>query len=109
MTGFYRNGLCESEKDDRGVHTVCVKITSEFLAYSKSAGNDLSTPVPEFDFQGLKPGDHWCLCASRWVEAMNEGFAPLVDLEATHERTLEFVSLEKLIKFAENPHVLKSL
>lgn len=100
MTGFYRNGCCESGDDDRGVHTVCAVVTVEFLHFSKSAGNDLSTPRPEFMFAGLKPGDRWCLCAARWVEAMQAGMAPKVVLEATNEKTLDFVPLEVLVKYA---------
>jgi uncharacterized protein len=100
LTGFYRNGCCESGDDDRGVHTVCAVVTDEFLHFSKSAGNDLSTPRPEFMFAGLKPGDRWCLCAARWVEAMQAGMAPMVVLEATNEKTLDFVPLDTLVKYA---------
>ncbi len=100
MTGFYRNGCCETGDDDRGVHTVCAVVTAEFLHFSKSAGNDLSTPRPEFMFAGLNPGDHWCLCAARWVEAMQAGMAPKVVLEATNEKTLDFVPLDILVKYA---------
>jgi uncharacterized protein len=100
MTGFYRNGCCENREDDIGVHAVCAVVTDEFLHFSKSAGNDLSTPRPEFMFAGLKHGDHWCLCAARWVEAMQAGMAPKVVLEATNERTLDFVPLEVLVKYA---------
>ena len=100
MTGFYRDGCCTSGEDDLGVHSVCVIVTKDFLEFSKNAGNDLSTPMPEWDFAGLVPGDRWCLCAPRWVEAWKQGVAPFVVLEATHERTLEFVPLSELVKFA---------
>jgi hypothetical protein len=100
VTGFYRNGCCDSEEDDTFVHSVCVIVTKDFLEFSKSVGNDLSSPHPEWSFPGLVPGDHWCLCASRWVEAWKAGMAPLVVLEATHEKTLEYVSLSELVKFA---------
>lgn len=96
MTGYYRNGCCETGGDDFGVHTVCALMTDEFLAFSKSVGNDLSTPMPQYGFSGLKTGDKWCLCASRWAEALEAGMAPKVDLEATHAATLEFVSLSDL-------------
>lgn len=93
-TGFYRTGCCETGPDDHGVHTVCVVMTAEFLEFSKKAGNDLSTPRGEF--RGLRPGDRWCLCAARWREALDAGQAPAVVLEATHARTLDFVTLEDL-------------
>jgi uncharacterized protein (DUF2237 family) len=93
MTGFFRNGCCETGPHDLGMHTVCVVMTAEFLAYSKSVGNDLSTPVPEYAFPGLRPGDRWCLCAPRWKEALDAGAAPQVVLEATHEETLAIVTL----------------
>ena len=93
VTGFFRNGCCETGPDDLGLHTVCVVMTAEFLAFSKSAGNDLSTPHPEYGFDGLKPGDRWCLCAPRWKEALDAGAAPQVVLEATHEETLAIVPL----------------
>ena len=96
MTGFYRSGCCHTGPDDFGVHTVCVEVTAEFLAFSKARGNDLSTPLPEFGFPGLEPGDRWCLCAARWKEALDAGKAPRVVLTATHERTLDIVSLEEL-------------
>jgi uncharacterized protein (DUF2237 family) len=95
-TGFTRNGACETGPQDLGSHTVCASVTAEFLAFSGSKGNDLVTPVPEFDFPGLKPGDRWCLCAARWKEALDAGCAPRVALRATHERALEVVSLEDL-------------
>ncbi|MSP89035.1 MAG: DUF2237 domain-containing protein [Alphaproteobacteria bacterium] len=100
VTGFYRDGCCNTGAEDRGVHTVCVEMTAEFLAFSKASGNDLSTPVPEFGFPGLKPGDRWCLCAPRWKEALDAGNAPRVVLGATQEATLEYASLEELKKFA---------
>lgn len=96
MTGFFRNGNCDTCAEDRGSHTVCAVMTAEFLAYSKYVGNDLSTPRPEFQFAGLKPGDHWCLCASRFLQAHDEGVAPRVNLAATHERALDIVPLEVL-------------
>ncbi|MDP3823524.1 MAG: DUF2237 domain-containing protein [Burkholderiales bacterium] len=96
LTGFYRDGCCNTADDDTGSHVVCVKVTAEFLAYSASRGNDLSTPRPEYRFRGLKPGDRWCLCALRWREALVAGMAPLVVLESTHERALDFVSLQAL-------------
>ena len=93
VTGFFRNGCCETGPHDLGLHTVCAVMTAEFLAYSKAAGNDLSTPVPDYAFPGLKPGDRWCLCAPRWKEALDAGAAPKVVLEATHEETLAIVTL----------------
>jgi uncharacterized protein len=99
-TGFYRNGCCDTDKDDPGVHSVCVIVTSEFLEFSRQNGNDLSTARPEWDFAGLLPGDRWCLCAERWVEAWLVGVAPLVVLESTHEKTLDYVPLKELVKFA---------
>lgn len=96
MTGFFRTGKCEMGPGDDGIHVVCARMTAEFLAFSRSRGNDLATPVPEFGFPGLKPGDCWCLCAARWKEAMQAGVAPPVKLEATHISALEFVSLEEL-------------
>ena len=99
-TGFYRNGMCSTGDQDLGRHTVCVKVTEEFLAFSKRVGNDLSTPMPEYMFPGLKGGDIWCLCAQRWAQAYNEGKAPKLYLQATHEKTLEYVPLEVLRAFA---------
>lgn len=96
MTGFYRDGFCKTGPGDAGLHTVCVEVTEEFLEFSMRNGNDLSTPVPEWEFPGLNPGDHWCLCVTRWIEALDAGMAPRVVLEATHISTLEFVSLEDL-------------
>jgi uncharacterized protein len=100
VTGYYRNGCCDTDDDDPGVHSVCVVVTKEFLEYSTSIGNDLITPMPEWNFPGLKPGDRWCLCASRWVEAWKTGVAPFVVLEATHEKTLDLISINELVKFA---------
>lgn len=95
-TGFYRNGMCSTGDQDLGRHTVCVEVTDEFLAFSRRVGNDLSTPMPEYMFPGLKGGDIWCLCAQRWAQAYNEGKAPKLFLQATHEKTLEYVPLEIL-------------
>ena len=99
MTGFYRDGFCNTGAEDRGSHTICVRVTDEFLAFSKSRGNDLSTPRPEFQFPGLVEGDKWCLVALRWQEAFEAGYAPEVVLEATHENALQFVRLEDLRKY----------
>jgi uncharacterized protein (DUF2237 family) len=99
-TGFYRSGCCETGAEDVGVHSVCVEVTQEFLAFSKSRGNDLSTPRPEFGFPGLSPGDRWCLCAARWQEALEAGVAPRVVLAATHEATLEIAKLPDLKRHA---------
>jgi uncharacterized protein (DUF2237 family) len=96
MTGFFRTGCCETSREDAGSHTVCALLTKEFLEFSKEAGNDLSTPVPEFGFPGLKPGQRWCLCASRWKEALDAGVAPPVILAATHEAALRVVTLDEL-------------
>ncbi len=98
MTGFYRDGFCRTGGQDFGSHVVCAQVTSEFLEFTKLQGNDLSTPVPDFNFPGLKPGDRWCLCASRWQEALEAGVAPPVILSATHARALEVVSLDELKK-----------
>lgn len=100
LTGFYRSGCCDTGPDDVGSHTVCVVVTDEFLAFSKRAGNDLSTPIPEFGFPGLKKGDRWCLCAARWQQAFEAGMAPRVVLSATNEAALEFCSLEDLKSLA---------
>ena len=96
MTGYYRTGCCETLGDDPGAHVVCAVMTAEFLAYSRSVGNDLSTPMPQYGFAGLNPGDQWCLCASRWQEAFEAGAAPRVKLEATHMLALEYCSLADL-------------
>ena len=101
VTGFYRNGKCDTGAEDHGLHLVCVRLTEEFLRFSKSRGNDLSTPVPQWRFSGLKEGDHWCLCATRWTEARDAGMAPKVVLEATHISMLEFATLEELQAHAE--------
>lgn len=100
MTGFFRDGCCRTGPEDVGRHLVCAKMTAAFLAFSKSRGNDLSTPAPHFGFPGLKAGDQWCLCAERWKEAYDAGYAPKVVLSATHERALDFVPLEALVEFA---------
>jgi uncharacterized protein (DUF2237 family) len=100
MTGFYRDGCCNTGREDVGSHTVCAVMTAAFLEFSKSRGNDLSTPVPEFGFAGLKPGDRWCLCAPRWQEAFEAGRAPRVALRATHEGALTYCSLAHLKRFA---------
>jgi uncharacterized protein (DUF2237 family) len=100
MTGFYRDGKCNTGGGDMGAHVVCAQMTEEFLTFTKSRGNDLSTPVPMYDFPGLKPGDRWCLCASRWKEALDEGMAPPVVLSATHASALEYVSLNELKQYA---------
>jgi len=100
MTGFYRDGYCRTGADDTGRHTVCILATDEFLAYSKSVGNDLSTPMPQFAFPGVKDGDKWCLCVKRWQQAFEDDMAPLVDLEATHESALQVVRLEDLKQYA---------
>lgn len=100
LTGFYRDGHCNTCAEDQGSHTVCALMTAEFLAYSKYVGNDLSTPRPEFGFAGLKPGDQWCLCAGRFLQAHDEGCAPQVRLQATHIRALSIVPIEILKKHA---------
>jgi len=100
LTGFYRNGRCDTGREDVGLHCVCIVATDEFLAFSRSRGNDLSTPVPAYRFPGLKAGDRWCLCVLRWKEALEAGRAPQVVLEATHLSTLEFVDLEDLVRHA---------
>jgi uncharacterized protein (DUF2237 family) len=100
LTGFFRDGCCHTREDDVGTHVICVKVTAEFLRYSKERGNDLSTPRPEYRFRGLNPGDRWCLCATRWVQAFEAGMAPPVVLEATHERALDHATIETLKTFA---------
>ena len=100
LTGFFRDGHCNTCAEDQGSHTVCALMTAEFLAYSKYVGNDLSTPRPEFGFAGLKPGDQWCLCAGRFLQAHDEGCAPQVRLQATHIRALSIVPIEVLKKHA---------
>lgn len=100
MTGWYRNGLCQTDPSDLGQHSICCVMTEQFLSYSKAQGNDLSTPMPAFQFPGLKPGDHWCVCAPRWKQAYDDGVAPLVRLEATEDTALTVVSLEQLKQHA---------
>ena len=100
MTGWFRDGTCNSDASDYGRHTVCCVITKSFLTYSKAQGNDLSTAMPEYGFPGLTEGNHWCLCASRWKEAFDDGMAPLVLLEATNAKTLELIELSVLKRFA---------
>lgn len=101
-TGFYRNGFCQTGPQDHGTHVACATVTKEFLEFTKSRGNDLMTPRPEWNFPGLKPGDKWCLCALRWIEAKKAGVAPPLDLEATHEKMLEFSSIQELKKAQES-------
>lgn len=103
MTGFFRDGCCNTGAEDVGLHLVCAVMTDKFLAFSKSRGNDLSTPMPMYQFPGLKEGDRWCLCALRWKEALEAGMAPKVVLEATHISTLEFIDLEDLEQHAVSP------
>lgn len=100
ITGFFRDGCCRTNEQDVGRHVVCVELTVEFLEFSKGRGNDLSTPHPEFEFPGLKAGDRWCLCALRWLEALDAGKAPQLYLQATHESALEVLSIEDLKKYA---------
>lgn len=100
MTGFYRDGYCRTGSDDTGRHTICILTTDEFLAYSKSVGNDLSTPMPQYNFPGLTGGDKWCLVALRWKQALDDGMAPRVVLASTHESALQVVDLEDLKRFA---------
>jgi uncharacterized protein (DUF2237 family) len=99
-TGFYRNGYCATGEQDLGRHTACIKVTEEFLNFSKSVGNDLSTPAPQYMFPGLQEGDIWCLCAQRWAQAYNAGVAPKIFLQATHEKTLSYVPFEVLREYA---------
>ena len=100
MTGYFRDGVCRTISEDAGTHTVCAIMTNDFLAFSALRGNDLVTPMPYYEFPGLKEGDKWCLCVSRWIEAEKEGKAPKVILEATHEKTLEYTTIDTLIKHA---------
>lgn len=100
MTGFYRDGFCNTGYNDRGSHVVCAIMTQEFLDYTKSCGNDLCTPAPQYGFPGLKPGDKWCLCVSRWKQAYHAGKAPQIVLESTHRKALEIVTLEELQELA---------
>ena len=100
VTGFFRNGICDTCADDRGLHTVCAVMTDEFLKFSEEEGNALSTPVPEYQFPGLKAGDRWCLCLYRWIEALNADMAPEIVLESCHISVTEFVDIEVLKKYA---------
>ncbi|MDK2123086.1 DUF2237 family protein [Parachitinimonas caeni] len=100
LTGYFRDGCCRDNEQDAGRHIVCVQVSADFLQFSKRVGNDLSTPRPEFGFPGLKPGDRWCLCATRWVEALTSGHAPPIYMAATDEGILDLVSLETLVEFA---------
>ena len=100
MTGFYRNGLCDTGPEDQGSHTVCILATEEFLDYSKEMGNDLSTPMPDMRFPGVQAGDRWCLCMLRWVQAYKDNKAPQICLEATHISVLEFIDLDTLHEFS---------
>jgi uncharacterized protein (DUF2237 family) len=106
MTGFYRDGCCSTGPDDIGVHTVCCIVTAEFLATSARLGNDLSTPMPQYGFPGLQPGDRWCVCAARWLQVYKAGAACPVVLESTHENTLDIVPFETLLEFAVIPKTL---
>ena len=100
VTGFFRDGCCNTSDQDTGSHTVCVKVTRQFLQFSRFRGNDLSTPMPHFEFPGLMPGDRWCLCAARWLEAEQHNVAPRVYLRSTHQRALEIIPLETLRQYA---------
>jgi len=100
MTGFFRDGCCNTSDNDSAQHTVCVVVTNNFLAFSSECGNDLSTPRPEYNFPGLKAGDRWCVCATRWMEAYQAGVAPKVFLEGTHERMLDYIDLHSLISYS---------
>lgn len=100
LTGYFRDGYCRTMLQDTGTHVVCALLTEEFLEFTKSRGNDLTTPIPQWNFPGLKPGDKWCLCISRWLEAMKAGVAPGIDLEATHIKALDFTTMEVLKAYA---------
>jgi hypothetical protein len=100
LTGFFRNGKCDTCGDDTGMHTVCAEMTKEFLQFSRRVGNDLSTPVPEWRFPGLKPGDRWCLCLPRWLQALEAGVAPRLYLKATHMSAIEHIPMEVLLEYA---------
>ena len=102
LTGFFRNGCCDTDNHDRGLHTVCVILTDEFLKFSLEVGNDLSTPRPEFDFPGLKPGQKWCLCANRWLEAYESGVAPPIITESTNIKTLHIIDFETIALYSLN-------
>jgi len=107
VTGYFRDGCCNTDSTDRGNHTICTRVTEDFLAFSRGQGNDLSTPMPAYRFPGLRPGDRWCVCATRWQEALAAGVAPPVVLEATHERALRVVPLEILMEYAWEPGAAK--
>ena len=107
MTGYFRDGFCRTDQTDRGRHVVACIVDEKFLNFSRSVGNDLSSPNPLYNFPGLKPGDRWCVCALRWKEAFDNGFAPKVVLEATHEKSLEYVKLEHLISMSSNSDMTK--
>ncbi|MBM5573019.1 MULTISPECIES: DUF2237 family protein [Deefgea] len=107
LTGFFRDGCCRTDDSDVGSHIVCAKLTAEFLSFSKQRGNDLSTPRPEYGFAGLKAGDQWCLCATRWLEALQAGAAPQIVLAATHENILDLISLETLVEYGIDRPVFK--
>ena len=104
LTGFFRDGCCNTSDEDAGTHVICAKVTQAFLNFSRARGNDLMTPQPAHRFAGLKPGDRWCLCALRWLEAFQAGVAPNVVLESTHQKALQYVTLEQLREFAWAPH-----
>ena len=107
MTGYFRDGFCRTDQTDHGRHVVACIVDEKFLNFSRSVGNDLSSPNPLYNFPGLKPGDRWCVCALRWKEAFDNGFAPKVVLEATHEKSLEYVRLEDLISMSSNSEMTK--
>ena len=100
VTGYFRNGCCDTDNTDIGMHTVCVIVNQDFLLFSKAVGNDLITPVPQYGFKGLKDGDKWCLCALRWKEALANNVAPKVVLEATNEKTLQVINIQDLIRYS---------
>ena len=102
VTGFFRDGCCNTSEQDLGSHTICIEVTQEFLEFSRFRGNNLSTPIPEFGFPGLKPGDRWCLCAARWLEAYESGMAPRVFLQRTHKKALEIVPLKLMKDYASD-------
>ena len=100
MTGYFRDGCCKTDESDQGMHLICAQVTRKFLEFSRAQGNDLTTPAPAYGFPGLQPGDKWCLCVSRWIEAYQAGVAPAIFLDATHENALRYVPLERLKEFA---------
>ena len=100
MTGYFRDGCCKTDESDAGLHLVCAEVTQEFLAYSQAQGNDLSTPAPAYGFSGLKPGDRWCVCLGRWLEAYDAGVAPPIVLSATHQNALTYLPLERWREFS---------